>query len=44
MEKGDRRSDQEHPQRWRYALLNPILEKLAREGRIRIYDEMITLL
>jgi hypothetical protein len=27
----------------RYAYLNPILEELAREGRIRISGEMITL-
>jgi hypothetical protein len=28
----------------RYALLNPILDELAREGRIRISDEMIILI
>jgi hypothetical protein len=27
----------------RYALLNPILEELARDGKIRISDDMITL-
>jgi hypothetical protein len=27
----------------RYALLDPILEELAREGRIRVEDDMITL-
>jgi hypothetical protein len=27
----------------RYALLNPILEELAREGRIRISGDIITL-
>jgi hypothetical protein len=27
----------------RYALLNPILEELARDGKIRISEEMITL-
>jgi hypothetical protein len=26
----------------RYALLNPTLEELARDGRIRIEDEIIT--
>jgi hypothetical protein len=26
----------------RYALLNPILEELARDGKIRISNEMIT--
>jgi hypothetical protein len=28
----------------RYAMLNPILEELAREGRIRISNEMITII
>jgi hypothetical protein len=28
----------------RYALLNPILEELARDGKIKIEDEIITLL
>jgi hypothetical protein len=27
----------------KYAVLNPVLEELAREGRIRIAGEMITL-
>jgi hypothetical protein len=27
----------------RYALLNPILEELAKEGRIKIEEEIITL-
>jgi hypothetical protein len=28
----------------RYAMLNPILEELVKEGRIRIYGEMVTLI
>jgi hypothetical protein len=28
----------------RYALLNPILEELARDGKIKIEDEIITLI
>ena len=28
----------------RYALLNPILDELVKEGRIRISSEMITLI
>jgi hypothetical protein len=28
----------------RYALLDPILEELAREGRIRIDEEIVTLI